>query len=55
MNPIDEFLEKSKVRYLGGGLWEYDNVKAAIIVSKTGHQAMYKNTVFVTGLPFFNF
>lgn len=56
MSSIDEFLEKSKVRYLGGGLWEYDNIRAAIIVSKAkGQQAKYKNTVFVGGRPWFNF
>tara|TARA_B100000780_G_scaffold68355_1_gene45242 strand:- start:190 stop:363 length:174 start_codon:yes stop_codon:yes gene_type:complete len=56
MSSIDEFLEKSKVRYVGGGLWEYDNIRAAIIVSKAkGQQAKYKNTVFVGGRPWFNF
>ena len=56
-NEIENYLKLHEIGQLNNSVKIYNDVKAAIIASKLNEcgQAMFKNTIFVGGMPLFNF
>ena len=51
------YLKLHEIGQLNNSVKIYNDIKAAIIASKLNEcgQAMFKNTIFVGGMPLFNF